>query len=165
MSKALEKHTGQVLFYHLTRQPLEATLHLLLDRSLQRGWRVMVRSSDAARLDWLDQKLWLGPEEEFLPHGLEGGPHDEDQPVLLGTLGEAGEAPPPNGAACLIAIDGAAVAAAEAARLERVCILFDGHDPAAVQHARGQWKALTGAGVSAQYWSEDAGRWQMKAES
>lgn len=150
---------GQVLFYHLTRQPLEATLRPLIERSLARDWRVVVRGTDPARLDWLDQKLWLGPDEGFLPHGLAGGPHDADQPVLL-TASDALA----NGAACLMAIDGAPVAPAEARALERTCILFDGHDAAAVQHARGQWKALVGAGLPAQYWSEDSGRWEMKAE-
>ncbi|WP_068112021.1 DNA polymerase III subunit chi [Tropicimonas marinistellae] len=151
---------GQALFYHLTRHPLEATLPMLLEKSLQRGWRVVVRGTDEGRLQWLDQKLWLGPEEGFLPHGLAGGPHDADQPVLLTTAESS-----PNGAGCLMAIDGAAVSETEVEALERVCILFDGHDQAAVQHARGQWKALTGAGASAQYWSEESGRWQMKAES
>ena len=151
---------GQALFYHLTRNPLEVTLATLLEKSLQRGWRVFVRGRENGRLDWLDQKLWLGPEEQFLPHGLAGGEHDADQPVLLGTGDDvANEAP------CLISVDGAGITAEEVATFERVCILFDGHDPAAVQHARTQWKALTGAGAKAQYWSEESGRWEMRAES
>ena len=151
---------GQALFYHLTRNPLEVTLATLLEKSLQRGWRVMVRGRDEGRLVWLDEKLWLGPEEQFLPHGLAGGEHDADQPVLLGTSDAIAK-----GADCLICVDGAGIASNEVATLERVCILFDGHDPAAVQHARSQWKTLTGAGTKAQYWSEESGRWEMKAES
>jgi DNA polymerase-3 subunit chi len=34
-----------------------------------------------------------------------------------------------------------------------------------VQAARVQWKALTGAGCAAQYWSEESGNWEKKAES
>ncbi|MFV0336057.1 MAG: DNA polymerase III subunit chi [Tropicimonas sp.] len=151
---------GQALFYHLTRHPLDVTLTLLLEKSLQRGWRVMVRGRDEGRLDWLDRKLWLGPEEGFLPHGLAGGEHDADQPVLLGTGPQIA-----NGAGCLISVDGAEVTVEEVAALERACILFDGRDAAAVQHARGQWKALTGGGAKAQYWSEESGTWKMKAES
>ncbi len=145
-------------FYHLTRRPLEATLPVLIEKSLAAGWRVAVRGTSAERLEWLDERLWLEPEDGFLPHGVAGGPHDADQPVLL-TTGAAA-----NGAACLMAIDGAAVTPQEAGAFERVCILFDGHDPEAVSHARAQWSALTGAGLSAQYWSEQAGRWEMKAE-
>lgn len=151
---------GQALFYHLTRRPLEETLQSLLAKSLERGWRVVVRDSDPQRLEWLDQKLWLGPEEGFLPHGLAGGAHDADQPVLLTTGSER-----PNGATVLMAIGGAPVSADEVGALERVCILFDGHDDAAVQQARGQWKALTAGGATAQYWSEESGRWEMKADS
>ncbi|AUC55691.1 DNA polymerase III subunit chi [Sagittula sp. P11] len=151
---------GAVFFYHLTRQPLEVTLGMLLTKSLERGWRVAVRGTDPARLDWLDAKLWLEPEEGFLPHGLAGGKFDADQPVLLTTALEA-----PNAPSCLIAVDGAEIRPEETEALERVCILFDGGDGAAVQAARGQWKALTSAGCKAQYWSEESGRWEKKAEA
>lgn len=151
---------GDALFYHLTRTPLEETLPVLLTKSLAAGWRVAIRGRDAARLDWLDRQLWLGRADSFLPHGLAGGPHDADQPVLLTT--GTGQ---PNGASCLMTIDGAALEPAEIKELDRVCILFDGHDPDALAHARGQWKALTAAGVRAQYWSQDSGKWEKKAQS
>ena len=151
---------GDVYFYHLTRRPLEAALSMLLDRSLAAGWRVCVRGTDARRMAWLDEKLWLGPEDGFLPHGLAGGPHDGLQPVLLTSeRQEVGDR------ACLMSVDGAEVGAEEVTALERVCVLFDGRDEAALNQARGQWKALTGAGCKAQYWSEDSGRWEKKAES
>lgn len=151
---------AEARFYHLTRSSMEATLPQLLTRSLESGWHVVVRGVDRGRMDWLDQKLWAGPEEGFLPHGLAGGPHDAAQPVLLTTGAEM-----PNGAQCLMAVDGAGLDPEECRGLERVCVIFDGNDAAAVEAARGQWKALTGAGIAAQYWSEEGGRWQKKAES
>ncbi|WP_120632955.1 DNA polymerase III subunit chi [Ruegeria sp. EL01] len=151
---------GAVYFYHLTRQPLERTLPVLLDKARQAGWRIAVRGTNPAWLDWLDEKLWLGPEDGFLPHGRAGGPHDQAQPILLTTEAEAANDP-----ACVMAVDGAVVDASEVGALERVCILFDGNDDQAVQQARGQWKNLTGAGCSAQYWSEESGRWEKKAEA
>ncbi len=151
---------GAAYFYHLTRRPLEETLPLLLDKALGAGWRVAVRGVDDARLDGLDARLWLGPEDGFLPHGRAGGPHDALQPVLLTTGPER-----PNGAACVMAVDGAPVTPEEVQALERVCILFDGNDGRAVEGARAQWRALTGAGCSAQYWSEASGRWEKKAEA
>jgi DNA polymerase-3 subunit chi len=150
---------GVVMFYHLTRSPVAETAALLLGRALGAGWRVMLRGADRARLEALDAALWLGPGAAFLPHGLDGGPQDADQPVLLG-LGAIG-----NDADCLMVVDGAAVDAAEAVPLQRVWVLFDGNDHAAKAHARVQWKALTGAGLAAQYWSEEAGRWEKKADS
>jgi DNA polymerase-3 subunit chi len=151
---------GRALFYHLTRRPLEQTLAMLLEKSFEAGLRVAVRGTDDARLDWLDAQLWLGPEERFLPHGRAGQPHAADQPVLLTTGAEA-----PNGARCLMVIDGAEVTAAEVDAMDRVCVLFDGQDPAAVERARGQWKSFKDAGAAAQYWSEESGRWEKKAET
>ncbi|MCA8878487.1 MAG: DNA polymerase III subunit chi [Rhodobacteraceae bacterium] len=149
---------GVVRFYHMTRSPVEATLARLAQRAYEAGLRVEIRASDPARLDWLDQKLWLGDESGFLPHGQAGGPHDALQPVLL----TASETLAPD-TQCLMAIDGAPVEAAEAARLDRTFVLFDGNDPPALDHARGQWRMLTGAGAEAEYWSEDSGRWERKA--
>ncbi|MEX0284534.1 MAG: DNA polymerase III subunit chi [Paracoccaceae bacterium] len=151
---------GAAYFYHLTRRPLEDTLPTLLERSLENGWRVAVRGKDAQRLAWLDEKLWLGPEEGFLPHGLAGGVHDADQPVLLTNSPEAANQPH-----CVMSIDGADVAADEVNALDRVCILFDGNNEAALNRARQQWKTLKDAGCSAQYWSEESGRWEKKAET
>lgn len=150
---------GAVYFYHLTRFALEETLPELLGKARGAGWRVAVRARDPQRLAQLDAALWEGPPERFLPHGIAGGAHDARQPVLLTTGADAA-----NGAECLMACDGAEVTAEETEALARVCILFDGGDPAAVAHARGQWKALTGAGCAAQYWSDAEGRWEKKAE-
>lgn len=147
---------GEVYFYHLTDTPLERTLPSLLPRALAQGWRVEVRGVDAARMMWLDQALWLGADDGFLPHGIAGGPHDDLQPVLL-TLAAAGP-----GFACLMALDGANVSADEAGVLERTCILFDGNDEVAKAQARGQWRDLTGAGLGAKYWAQADGAWVMK---
>lgn len=151
---------GTVLFYHLTRSPPEATLAQLLPRALGQGWRVMLRGTDPAALERLDSQLWLlGGDESFLPHGLAGGPQDADQPILLG-LG-----PVTNAARVLALVDGAGATDAEIAAMERVWVLFDGNDPDRLQAARGQWKATVAAGHAAQYWSEETGRWEKKAES
>ena len=147
---------GAVYFYHLTERPLEQTLPVLLEKSLEAGWRVAVRGRDKALLERLDRQLWQG--EGFLPHGLAGGPHDAMQPVLLTEATET-----PNAAACVISVGGADVTEEEARNLSRVCVLFDGSDTQALDRARGQWRALTGAGVAAQYWAEEDGRWVKKA--
>jgi DNA polymerase III subunit chi len=151
---------GTVMFFHQTRTSPADTLAVNLPRALGQGWRVMVRGTVAETLDKLDADLWLkGGDDSFLPHGREGGPQDADQPVLLG-LGA-----PVNGAKVLALIDGAIADDAELAGMERVWILFDAADDARVAAARGQWKALTEAGHAAQYWSEEGGRWEKKAES
>ncbi|WEF24953.1 DNA polymerase III subunit chi [Paracoccus sp. S3-43] len=162
---------GNALFYHLTRSPAESLLPVLIGKSLAAGWHVELRGTDPARMERLDLHLWQG--DGFLPHGLAGGPHDARQPVLLTVTGQgaagqgaAGQGAAGQGAAnrpaCLMALDGAEVAPAECEGLERACIIFDGGDAAATARARDQWRALTGAGVAAEYWSEESGRWERK---
>lgn len=148
---------GTAMFYHLTRSAPEDVLAFLLPKALAAGWRVMLRSPDAARLDRLDARLWLEPDDSFLPHGLQGGDWDTDQPVLLGS------GPAVNAAKGVALLDGAMPLAGEE-QLERLWVLFDGQDPPAVQAARGLWTDLTARGMTAQYWSEEDGRWAMKAE-
>lgn len=151
---------GTALFYHLTRRPMEDTLAMLLGKATQAGMRVIVRGADLGRLGWLDEKLWQGAEDGFLPHGLAGGAQDAMQPVLL-TVAQDN----PNGATCLMTIDGALVTAEDVAAMDRVCVLFDGNDAQALETARAQWKTLKDAGSTAQYWSEEAGHWEKKAET
>lgn len=151
---------GTVMFFHLMQSAPADTLAINAPRALGQGWRVMVRGTDPAALDQLDAALWLkGGDDSFLPHGVEGGPQDADQPVLLG-LGAA-----VNGARVLALVDGATASDAEITAMERVWVLFDGNDSTRLQAARAQWKAITGAGHAAQYWSEESGRWEKKAES
>lgn len=152
---------GAALFYHLTRSPADALLPVLIGKSLAAGWRVELRGASSGAQEQLDRLLWQG--QGFLPHGLAGGPHDSRQPVLL-TVVAPGRPPGPaaNGASCLITVEGVEIHPEESAVLERSCILFDGNDPGALERARVQWRALKAAGVEAQYWSEDSGRWERR---
>lgn len=149
---------GAALFYHLTRSAPETLLPVLIGKSLAAGWRVELRGVSDADQRALDGRLWQG--DGFLPHGMAGGAHDARQPVLLTVAGSAiAAANRPN---CLIAVQGAAVTAEECQPLERTLILFDGNDPAALDHAREQWRLLTKSGISAEYWSEASGKWERK---
>ena len=155
---------GAAFFYHLTDSPLEVTLPMLIGKARTAGWRIEVRGTDDGQMRRLDEALWRGPDDGFLPHGLAGGPHDALQPVLLTVAGtghgsQAGSEP-----GCLMTVDGAEISPEEVVASARACILFDGHDPDAVQTARRQWSALTKAGVAAQYWAQVDGRWTKQAE-
>lgn len=149
---------GTVVFMQLTRLTVEETAQTQLSRALAQGWRVMVRAADPARLDQLDDALWMTPPNGFLPHGREGGPQDGDQPVLLG----AGA--PVNDARAVCLLGAMTVDLAEAAQMERTWLLFEGADPAQLASARGQWKAVTEAGLTAQYHSDESGKWELKAQ-
>ena len=59
----------ELLFYHLQGQKLEGVLTPLLEKSLERGWRVVVQGASEERIDALDAHLWTYRDDGFLPHG------------------------------------------------------------------------------------------------
>ena len=62
----------EALFYHLERRALEDVLPGLVERSLARGWRALVRADSAERSDALDTLLWTYDDQSFLPHAQVG---------------------------------------------------------------------------------------------
>ncbi len=151
---------AEVLFYHLTQTPLERMLPELLEKSLQRGWRVLVKGGDSARLDFLNAALWTYRDDAFLPHGTADDPMPADQPVYLTTTDEE-----PNSADILMLVDGATYPTQNMTKFTRVCLLFDGNDVDAVTAARADWKAVTAAKYPAKYWAQQDGSWAQKAEN
>src|SRR3954452_15904208 len=112
----------EVLFYHLQRQPLEAVLPTLIEKSTERGWRVAVQAASEERLAALDDHLWTFTDESFLAHGTDRDADAADQPVVL-TLSEAN----PNGASIRFLVEGAPVPP-DAETYQRMVIMFDGAD-------------------------------------
>lgn len=148
----------EVLFYHLTTSPLEATLPDLLERSLARGWRVVLRCGTAAGMAAIDAALWTWRDDAFLPHGTAAMGHSARQPIYLTTGREN-----PNNATVLMLVDGARLDPAELPAFTRICLIFDGHDPAVLAGAREDWKAVRTTGLPARYWAQDGGRWVEKS--
>lgn len=149
---------SEVYFYHLTRQTVDQALLPLLGKCLANSWRVVIRGAEAQGLALLNDKLWQGPSEAFLPHGLAGEAGEAEQPILLAL---AGQTHPHD---CLICIAGVEVSAEEVTQAKRVCILFQNDNSADLQNARSQWKTLTQAGLAAKYWSQAEGNWELQAE-
>jgi DNA polymerase-3 subunit chi len=147
----------EVLFYHLHQQPLERVLPMLLEKSLERGWRVVVQASSEERIEALDAHLWTFSDDGFLPHGTWRDAEAREQPVLL-TVNDDN----PNGATVRFLLDGAPVPA-DATGYERIVLLFDGADPDAVDAARARWSEAKSNGFDVTYWQADErGRWQRK---
>jgi DNA polymerase-3 subunit chi len=147
-------------FYHLTERPLEAVAPALLETCLKHGMRAAVRAGSDAALRSLDQALWTYADEAFLPHGLASEPHADRQPILLGASD-----PPENGAAYLMLVAGASAPPEAFAAFERVALLFDDQDLGAKDRARADWRAATAAGLAAEYWAQEGGRWVKKMDS
>jgi len=152
---------SEIRFYHLTRSPLWVTLPVLLEKSLQRGWRVLLHCGASVQMDFLDDMLWKSNPDSFIPHGLEGAKNAADQPVLLGKSGEN-----LNNANVLMLLEGAHCLPDEMAKYEITCVFFNGNDPAALDIARSDWKAVNAAKLRAVYWAQDEnGAWMQRAIS
>ncbi|MGE6739117.1 DNA polymerase III subunit chi [Allorhizobium pseudoryzae] len=147
----------EVLFYHLTESKLEDALPALLEKSVERGWRVALQTVGEERRDFLDQHLWTFREDSFLPHGTETSDFAEDQPVLLTVSGDNR-----NNATVRFIVDGADPP--DLTAYDRVVFMFDGFDTEQLDGARAQWKRLKGDGHQLTYWQQSPeGRWIKKA--
>jgi DNA polymerase-3 subunit chi len=147
----------ECLFYHLERQPLERVLPQLLERTLQRGWRAVVEAGSQERVDALDTLLWTYSDDSFLPHGTEKDGAAARQPVYLTSSAEN-----PNGAVVRFLVDGAPLDSLEG--YERIVVLFDGTDEAALARVREGWRQVKAAGCEATYWQQNpTGKWTRRA--
>lgn len=147
----------EVLFYHLTESTLEEALPSLLERSVARGWRVVVQAGSEERRDALDAHLWTFRDDSFLGHGTDREPHAGEQPVLL-TTGQGN----PNEAKIRFLVDAAEPPPIDA--YERAVFLFDGHDEQQLETARRHWKQVKAGGHQATYWQQTPDRrWERKA--
>ena len=149
---------AEVLFYHMTESRLEDALPDLLEKSLARGWRVVVQCTDAMRRDALDQHLWAYRDESFLPHGSDADGSGALQPILL-TVDATQEANDPH---VRFLVDRAEPGPLD--RYVRAVYLFDGHDAEQLETARGRWTIEKAAGHSVTYWQQTENRrWVKKA--
>ena len=147
----------EILFYHLKGQTPEQVLPALLQKSLERGWRVVVQGSSEERIEALDAHLWTWRDDSFLPHGIARDAEAAEQPILL-TLNDDN----PNRASVRFLIEGAAMPS-DPHTYERVVLLFDGEDADAVEAARIRWSEAKSAGFEVTYWQADAkGSWRRQ---
>jgi DNA polymerase-3 subunit chi len=148
----------EILFYHLKGQTPEQVLPALLQKSLDRGWRVVVQASSEERVEALDAHLWTWRDDSFLPHGTWREAEAAQQPILL-TVNDHN----PNGAVVRFLVEGALMPE-DVATYQRVVLVFDGEDPDAVDAARARWSEAKSAGFEVTYWQADEkGSWRRQA--
>src|SRR4051794_39000864 len=123
----------EVLFYHLQDVTLESVLPSLLEKSIERGWRVVVQAGSEERADAIDAHLWVYRDDSFLPHGIWRDGDAQQQPILLSLTDDN-----LNGANVRFLID-SAVLPEDAGIYDRVVLIFDGNDEDALLAARQAW--------------------------
>ncbi|RCS23162.1 DNA polymerase III subunit chi [Phyllobacterium salinisoli] len=148
---------AEILFYHLTESTLEEALPGLVERSLSRGWRVVIQTATDERRDALDNHLWTWSDASFLAHGTDREPYPAEQPVILTTTDAN-----PNNATVRFIVEGAEIS--RAGDYERIVVMFDGHDQDQLERARSQWKTLKAEQHDLTYWQQTSDRkWERKA--
>ena len=150
----------ETLFYHLERRDLNDVLPGMIEKSLERGWRAVIRTDSAERSDALDTLLWTYNDQSFLAHAQSGDGDAKRQPVLITTEDEN-----PNDAQILFLVGGVAPAAWDRlGDLARIVLMFDGRDSAALATARAAWKYARAAGHDVTYWKESpSGKFEKQA--
>ncbi len=147
----------EVLFYHLQDMTLENVVPPLLEKSLERGWRVVVQSNSEERTEALDAHLWTYREDSFLPHASWRVADAEDQPIILVV-----EDSNPNRANVRFLVDNAPLPA-NSDIYDRLVLLFNGDDADALAAARQSWTDCKTRGFDVTYWQADErGRWQKR---
>ena len=148
----------EVLFYHLERASLENVLPGLLEKTLERGWKAVVRCGARDTVVRLDELLWTYNDESFLPHSADLA-RAAEQPVWITDNDDI-----PNGADLLFLVDNARADASKLGDFVRCVTIFDGGDEAAVAAAREFWRSVKASGREATYWKQSPqGRWEKQA--
>lgn len=139
----------ETLFYHLERRALEEVLPGLIEKTLERGWRALIRCESAERAEAIDTLLWTYDDASFLPHAQAGDGDSARQPVLVTT-----EDANLNAANVLFLVGGVEAAWDAVGDFTRVVTMFDGRDAAMLAKARAAWKDAKSAGHDVTYWKE-----------
>lgn len=143
-------------FYHLEASTLEGVLPGLLEKTLEKGWRALVKLPED-KLAAMDEFLWTFRDDAFLPHGRDDEPMETLQPILLSATKDSAE-----GFDAVFLIDGAELS--DMAGASRAMVMINGRSQEDIQRERGRWKRLKETGASLAYYKQDEhGRWAKKA--
>ena len=112
-------------FYHLEASTLEGVLPGLLEKTLEKGWRALVKMPEA-QLAELDGFLWTFRDDSFLPHGRDDEPQAELQPILLSATTETAK-----GFDAVFLLNGASIADMDGVSraMVMICLLYTSPSP------------------------------------
>ncbi len=143
-------------FYHLEASTVVSVLPGLLEKTLQKGWRALVKMPPE-QIKEMDDYLWTYRDDSFLPHGRDDEPMAEQQPITL-----TGAAQDAEGYQAVFLIGGTEVENMEG--VERCMVMINGRSKDDIQRARAQWKALKDTEAKLSYYQQnDRGAWEKKA--
>ena len=169
-------------FYCVSRGRTSRVLRVMLEKTLERGERSVVRLSSVRREEELDIFLWMDPAAGFLPHGrvgkLRGSEEDftAEQPILLTTKTEEIK----NGARVLFHwqegneggdtdMDMGIDIGGDGEKFDLCCFLYEDGDVDAGVIAEGLWGRLGAMGGNENknkigFWYQEGGGWRRRGE-
>lgn len=143
-------------FYHLEGSTIEGVLPDLLEKSLSKGWRVLVKLKPESQTEF-DDHLWTFRADSFIPHGRDDEPMADWQPVLL-----SADIKSAAGFDIVFLLDGAAVE--DVAGVSRIMVMINGRSEQDVTRERARWKALKSENASLAYYQQnERGKWEKRA--
>ena len=146
-----------IRFYHLERQSVHQALPVLLNKAREKYDRIVVQVASKKAMKPLSDALWSYHPSSFLAHGLAGKEFEAEQPILITDDAAANG----NDATMCVLLDEAE--REDLSAFDLVCVMFDGHNPESVSHARQQWKALKDGESDLTYWQQGDKGWEKKA--
>lgn len=143
-------------FYHLEASSVEGVLPGLLEKTLQKGWKALVKLPEA-QLKEMDDYLWTYKDDSFLPHGRDDEPLADQQPITLSANAISAE-----GHAAIFLLGGTDIV--NMSGVERCMVMINGRSQEDVMRERKRWKTLKATGATLSYYQQnDRGSWEKKA--
>lgn len=145
-------------FYHLSKKSQEESVPVIIEKCLEKDWRVLAVSQDQAIRTKLDTALWTFKESSFIGHGLSSDRElrPSRQPVLISeTVDNL------NKAQALILLNG--FEAPVDANFDRIMVVFEEGDDSVKSIARKQFKRAKDAEHTVNYFKQNnKGAWEKK---
>lgn len=143
-------------FYHLEASTIQGVLPGLLEKTLQKGWRALVKLPEMQLKD-MDDYLWTYKDDSFLPHGRDDEPMAEQHPI---TLSASATSASEHQAVFLLGGENVN----DMSGVERCMVMINGRSQDDVMRERKRWKVLKETGASLSYYQQNVrGSWEKKA--
>lgn len=147
----------EIRFYHLLQDVTTKAVPDILGKALARDMKILLKVPNAERAEFYDDLLWRGAPDSFLPHGKDGDPHPDKQPIWISVSDKA-----PNNASMAMIVEEAEMP--NLTDFSLICLLFDSENPDRLERARKLWVDLKKQdGLSLTYWQQqNNGSWKKK---
>jgi len=143
-------------FYHLESATVEGVLPGLLEKTLTRGWRALVKLPKD-QLSVMDDYLWTYRDDSFLPHGRDDEPFGDQQPITLSASLDSAE-----GYDAVFLMGGTHIANMDG--VKRCMVMINGRSDSDVARERVRWQELKESDCSLSYYQQnERGGWDKKA--